>query len=80
MPTMSPRMRTNPTLSMVLTWDMKDRAAADRMLADLEEMLQAATRCCPDLPLWRVHWQLSRDPKAKYRVGLLLWMEPDAEV
>jgi len=79
MPTMSPRMRTNPTLGMTLTWEMRSASEADRMVADLEEMMRAANRCAIDLPLWRVHWQISRDPKARYRVGLLLWMEPEGE-
>jgi len=77
MPTMSPRTRTNPTLGMTLTWEMKNSAEADRMAADLEETMRAAMRCAIGLPLWRVHWQISRDPKAKYRLGLLLWMEPE---
>jgi len=79
MPTMTPRTRSAPTMSMALMWEMKDRAAGELMLADLEAMLQAATRFCPGLPGWSVSWQLSRDPKAGYRVGLVLWMSPDPE-
>lgn len=64
-------------MSMAFKWDMKDARMADLQMADLEALLTASTSCCPGLPGWRLHWQISRDPRAKYRVGLLLWMEPD---
>lgn len=79
MPTMAPRTRQNPTLGMSLTWEMANAKMADNLLADLEELLRASLRCALNLPGWQVHWQLSRDPRAAYRVGLLLWMEPCSE-
>lgn len=79
MPTMSPRTKSAPTMSMALMWEMRNRQEAEAHLVELEDMLRAAVRFCPGLPGWSVNWQLSRDPKAGYRVGLVLWMQPDPE-
>lgn len=79
MPTMAPRTRQNPTLGMSLTWKMANSGQAARLCEDLEELLRASLRCALNLPGWQVHWQLSKDPRAAYRLGLLLWMEPCSE-
>jgi len=79
MPTLAPRTRSGPTLAMSLVWEMKNRAMAQALAADLEEMLRASTRFALNLPGWQVYWQLSIDPKAAYRLGLILWMEPGAD-
>lgn len=77
MPTMTPRMRETPTISVAMKWEMRAASEGLRMLQDLEEMLRAATLYSPGLPGWSVNWQLSRDPRAGFRVGLVLWMQPE---
>jgi len=80
MPTMTPRTKNGPTMAMTLTWECRNGVAATEMAVELEDLLRAATKSCVNLPGWCVHWQLSFDPKAKYRLGLLLWMEPEPPV
>jgi len=78
MPTMSPRTKSGPTLAMSLVWECRDARASTELAMELEEMLRASTRFAVNLPGWQVYWQLSVDPKAMYRLGLLLWMEPES--
>jgi len=78
MPTMTPRTKNGPTMGMTLRWECRNGHEAAAMELELEELLRASERYALNLPGWQVYWQLSRDPKAAYRLGLILWMEPES--